>query len=56
MKTHCGRGHPFDEANTYVTPRGVRHCRACHREDSAARYERDYRALPKAQRPNVKRK
>lgn len=29
-KTHCLRGHSFDEANTYITPkRGRRHCRAC---------------------------
>lgn len=29
-KTHCIRGHAFDEANTYITPkRGRRHCRAC---------------------------
>lgn len=31
-KTHCLRGHPFDEANTYITPkRGRRQCRACGR-------------------------
>jgi HNH endonuclease len=30
-KTHCLRGHPFDEANTYKY-RGKRVCRACHRE------------------------
>jgi hypothetical protein len=29
-KTHCYRGHPYDEANTYVDPSGGRHCRACH--------------------------
>lgn len=27
-KTHCPKGHPFDEANTYLY-RGLRHCRAC---------------------------
>lgn len=26
---HCKRGHPFDDANTYVSPDGERHCRAC---------------------------
>lgn len=29
-KTHCKRGHPFDEANTYWIPSGIgRSCRAC---------------------------
>lgn len=28
-KTHCIRGHAFDEANTRVTPDGRRQCRAC---------------------------
>lgn len=31
-KTHCKRGHPFDEANTYVDSHGWRYCRACDRE------------------------
>jgi HNH endonuclease len=30
-KTHCTQGHPFDEANTQVTPQGGRVCRACNR-------------------------
>ena len=30
-KTHCLRGHPFDEANTYVSRLGHRYCRACKR-------------------------
>lgn len=28
-KTHCHRGHPFDEANTYWRPDGGRDCKAC---------------------------
>ena len=29
-KTHCRRGHPFDEANTYVHPKtGQRRCKIC---------------------------
>ena len=29
-KTHCPRGHPYDEANTYVVPStGDRQCRTC---------------------------
>jgi HNH endonuclease len=36
--THCIAGHPFDAANTYRTPRGVRMCRACkRRRDRVAR-------------------
>lgn len=29
--THCKRGHPFDDANTYYPPRGRRQCRECAR-------------------------
>ena len=28
-KTHCKRGHAYDEANTYTSPRGRRSCREC---------------------------
>src|SRR5690349_18749325 len=31
VKTHCIRGHPFDEANTYYRPKGTRLCRTCIR-------------------------
>lgn len=30
-KMTCVNGHPFDEANTYVTERGHRQCRACRK-------------------------
>jgi len=30
-KTHCIRGHPFDEENTYITKAGKRSCRTCQR-------------------------
>lgn len=29
-RTHCSKGHPFDEANTYIRPSGHRTCRACN--------------------------
>ena len=29
VKTHCLRGHAFDEINTYLFPDGRRCCRAC---------------------------
>ena len=35
--THCPRGHPFDEANTFFTRDGRRGCRACRTERSRAR-------------------
>lgn len=31
-RTHCPRGHPYNEANTYRSAKGKRHCRACGRE------------------------
>jgi hypothetical protein len=31
LKTHCPKGHPYDVANTQVTPNGGRACRACNR-------------------------
>jgi hypothetical protein len=41
-KTHCLRGHPFDEENTRLavgpTGRIQRQCRACHRADARAAY------------------
>ena len=36
-RTHCMRGHPFDEANTYRTRKGERRCRICNRERLRAR-------------------
>lgn len=38
-KTHCHRGHPFDETNTGRGSRGARVCRACARLKTA-----EYRA------------
>jgi hypothetical protein len=28
-KTHCPQGHPYDEVNTYLNPKGFRQCRIC---------------------------
>lgn len=32
LRTHCPRGHPYDEGNTYIRKDGARSCRACNRE------------------------
>lgn len=32
LRTHCRKGHPYDEANTHVTSNGWRRCRACNRD------------------------
>jgi HNH endonuclease len=37
-KTECTNGHEYTEANTYVTPRGNRHCKTCHSIQAAAYY------------------
>lgn len=44
--TSCAQGHPFDEANTYVTPGGKRKCRACGRERHRARYHATRKGEP----------
>lgn len=31
-RTHCKRGHPFSETNTYRTPAGERRCRQCAKD------------------------
>lgn len=38
-RTECPRGHSYDEANTYIDPRGHRHCRTCARTFDPARHE-----------------
>jgi hypothetical protein len=35
-KTHCVRGHEFTEANTYITTKGYRQCKACQRKSRQA--------------------
>jgi hypothetical protein len=30
-KTHCPKGHPYDDANTVVTTKGYRKCRECNK-------------------------
>lgn len=40
-RTHCRRGHAYDEANTWRTREGWRTCRTCHRENERARRHRE---------------
>jgi hypothetical protein len=35
-RKRCPRGHPYDEANTYINAAGWRFCRTCNRERSRA--------------------
>lgn len=48
--TECSRGHEYNEANTYVTARGSRSCRACHAANERRRraYAAKQRALKAA--------
>ena len=39
-KTHCPKGHPYDEGNTRYDARGYRFCRTCSREESKRRGHR----------------
>lgn len=36
-RTHCKKGHPFDEANTYTKPNGHRVCITCRNEGKRRR-------------------
>lgn len=45
LRTKCPKGHPYDEINTYYTPRGKRDCRTCRRDaGKRARLRRQVRA------------
>lgn len=46
-KTHCRRGHEFNEENSIVGPGGARQCRACRRAWDAGRRKRAREALAK---------
>ena len=39
-RTHCPKGHEYDQCNTYINKQGHRSCRACHRESERKRRER----------------
>lgn len=39
-KTECHKGHPLDEANTYVTTDGFRQCRKCKADEKVRRRSR----------------
>lgn len=38
-KTHCPKGHEYDDENTRLTKLGHRICRACHRAESLIRHK-----------------
>ena len=46
LKTHCPRGHPYDEANTYRRPdRPQRNCKICKREAFQRWYQKTKESL-----------
>lgn len=47
-RTHCPRGHEYTPDNTYVDPRGCRHCRICRKAQSRA-----WREKHAARQPNT---
>jgi len=43
LATHCPKGHPYDETNTYVRKgTGYRDCKTCLSDRSKARWKRAY--------------
>jgi len=44
IKTHCRRGHPYDDGNTCVDKHGRRDCRACWAIDARERRARQREA------------
>lgn len=40
LKTHCAKGHPYTEANTYRKEDGYRRCCECRKIDDRAAYLR----------------
>jgi hypothetical protein len=47
-KTHCPKGHPYNDENTYVSPKGIRNCRTCGTENARKRRERKKNVRPHA--------
>jgi hypothetical protein len=46
-ETHCQRGHPFDEENSYWTKKGGRTCKACRRMAVRKYYKKKKEELSK---------
>lgn len=42
--THCPQGHPYDEENTHIDPRGRRRCRQCNTDRLRAKRRREKQA------------
>jgi len=39
-KTYCNKGHKFDKENTYITKKGFRNCKMCHKNNEKRRYNK----------------
>jgi len=44
-KTHCARGHAYDEVGFYLSKRGQRHCRPCKIAREAERYAKNRESI-----------
>ena len=47
QKTHCPKGHPYNEVNTYIQKKGGRVCKTCH-NDYTRELQRRKRAKARA--------
>ncbi len=55
VKTHCIRGHEFNEENTYISPKSrKRSCRICDKLKDQERYNLDPEAVKQAGREHMR--
>ena len=41
--THCKRGHPLNEKNLYISPKGIRRCEECNRQRMRRKYWNEHK-------------
>lgn len=55
-KTECPVGHPYDEINTYIEPKGSRVCRECRRVRERALPNRPLTSQQRARKTELQRR